>query len=96
MESILGQGLVDVQRQSVRTELFARDRQDDLVASLIAPHAEIVTALPMLAATEESAEDLQEAVDMDQSDMETEGDHGAGGVGPDLTATSNVSVVNSE
>ena len=96
MESILGQGLIDVQRQSVRTELFARDRQDDLVASLIAPHAEIVTALPMLAATEESAEDLQEAVDMDQSDMETEGDHGAGGVGPDLTATSNVSVMDSE
>jgi len=50
----------------------------------------------MLAATEESAEDLQEAVDMDQSDMETEGDHGAGGAGPDLTATSNVSVMDLE
>ena len=97
LESILGQGLVDVQRRTVRGELFARDRQDELVAALIAPYAEIATALPTLAAaeaaTEASAEDFQELTDLDADgdgevdrDGEVDGDGGNAASVPEAAA----------
>ena len=46
LESILGQGLVDIQAQQVRSELFEDPRQDDLVQALLAPCPEIATTRP--------------------------------------------------
>ena len=45
LESILGSGLVDAQKQSIRKELFARDRSSDLIAALQAPFADLATTL---------------------------------------------------
>ncbi len=64
LESILGQGLVDIHAQQMRSELFEDPRQDDLVQALLAPCPEIATTRPAIASeVMSSAEDDDAPVD---------------------------------
>jgi 5-methylcytosine-specific restriction protein B len=49
LEKILGQGLVDIHAQQIRSELFNASRQDELVQALLAPCPEIATTGPAVA-----------------------------------------------
>jgi 5-methylcytosine-specific restriction protein B len=58
LESILGQGLVDLHGQQTRSELFDFSRQDELVQALLAPCPEIATTRPaVISEAMSSAED---------------------------------------
>ncbi|MBC8871689.1 MAG: AAA family ATPase [Planctomycetes bacterium] len=64
LERILGQGLVDGERQEIRHELFADDRHDDLVHALLAPCPEIAASPQALEA------EIQEEDGADEPDDE--------------------------
>jgi SpoVK/Ycf46/Vps4 family AAA+-type ATPase len=64
LERILGQGLVDGERQEIRHELFADDRHDDLVQALLAPCPEIAASPQALEA------EIQEEDGSDEPDEE--------------------------
>ena len=63
LEKILGKGMVDVEGQRVRSELFAAERLDDLMAALVQPFPDIVT-------TRDATVHAEKPVDLDP----TEGD----------------------
>lgn len=64
LEKILGKGLVDREKQSIRHELFGENRIDDLVQALLEPSPEITASLAAVQyeqaeiAAEEESEDL--------------------------------------
>ena len=57
LEKILGKGLIDVQNQRIRHELFEESRRDDLIQALIAPFPEISTSAQILESESEISED---------------------------------------
>lgn len=59
LEEILGPGLVDANRQTIQQELFASERQDDLIQALLAPFPDITTTT-QAAVSEASEEELEE------------------------------------
>jgi 5-methylcytosine-specific restriction protein B len=69
LESILGQGLVDIHAQQMRSELFDDSRQDELVQALLAPCPEIATTWPAV-----TSEVLSSAEDDDTPVDEAEGE----------------------
>jgi 5-methylcytosine-specific restriction protein B len=50
VSKILGDGLVDAKGQRVRMDLFAPDREDDLLRALVSPCPDIMTAPEAVAA----------------------------------------------
>ena len=69
LESILGQGLVDIHAQQMRSELFDDSRQDELVQALLAPCPEIATTWPAV-----TSEVMSAAEDDDAPVDEAEGE----------------------
>lgn len=57
LESILGKGLVDAQRQLIRHEMFERSARDALVTALLAPCADLVTSTQAVASEDDQAEE---------------------------------------
>lgn len=62
LEEILGPGLVDADRQTIQQELFASERQDDLIQALLAPFPDITTT-SQAAVSEASEEELEEELE---------------------------------
>lgn len=62
LELILGSGLVDAHRQTIQHDLFAPERQDDLIQALLAPFPDITTT-PQAAASEQSEEEAEEEIE---------------------------------
>ena len=61
LERILGQGLVDIHTQQMRSELFDDSRQDELVQAMLAPCPEIATTWPAVASEVMSAAEDDDA-----------------------------------
>ena len=57
LEKILGAGLVDIQKQQIRQELFEASNQDKLIQSLLAPSPEISASSPALSSEAQAAEE---------------------------------------
>ncbi len=64
LEKILGKGLVDIQNQNIRHELFEESRRDELIQALLAPYPEISTSFQIL----ESEGETQEENDLDSEE----------------------------
>jgi 5-methylcytosine-specific restriction protein B len=69
LERILGQGIVDLHAQQIRSELFDASRQDELVQALLAPCPEIATTRPAV-----TSEAMSAAEDDDSQVDESEGE----------------------
>ncbi|MFZ4849377.1 MAG: AAA family ATPase [Caldilinea sp.] len=57
LEKILGSGLVDATAQCIRHELFAPNRQDDLISAILAPMPELTTTIEAVSAPVTAEED---------------------------------------
>jgi 5-methylcytosine-specific restriction protein B len=60
LEKILGKGLIDVNNQRIRHELFEESRLDDLIQALIAPFPEISTSPQILESESEISDEYGE------------------------------------
>lgn len=63
LEKILGSGLVDVQTQQIRHELFDMSNRDALIQALLAPAPEITTSIQALSSEAQAVEDGEETAD---------------------------------
>jgi len=67
LEKILGEGLIDRNKQQIRYELFDGSRQEELVQALLAPSPEILTTPQAQVSEVDAAEE--------EGDLEDEGDN---------------------
>ena len=63
LEKILGSGLVDVQKQQIRHELFDISNRDNLIQALLAPAPEITTSTQALSSDAQAIEEEESADD---------------------------------
>jgi 5-methylcytosine-specific restriction protein B len=61
LEKILGTGLIDIQKQQIRHELFEASNRDKLINALIAPSPEIIASPQALSSDAQAAEENNSA-----------------------------------
>ncbi len=68
---ILGEALVDTQRQRIRHELFGSGRQDALIAALLAPSPDLLASAQVVTTMPEESDLRPDSLDENPADEET-------------------------